>query len=239
MITFSNCSIGRNKELFRVTNSMLETKKLYTIIGKNGIGKSTFLHTINGTIPPFDGEILAENIPISNYKQNLAKLVSFVPSKFEGVEHLTTSEYIALGRIPHLNFLAKLSPSDYIIINETVEKLSLEHLKNKSTLELSDGERQLASIAKALVQQTQIILLDEPTSFLDYSNKKYIQQKLAEIAFSENKCIIQSSHDIELSQTYSDELILLNPLTKLAEKKSSKQTEQSEIIATCFPDINL
>ncbi len=231
MINLFNIQIGFKSKLFSIDELCLERGKLYTLIGKNGIGKSTFLKTIAEIIQPLEGKI--------NWESNLPKeqRIAFVSSKFDGVENLNTYDYISLGRAPYTNLFGKLNQEDKTIINESIDLLNLSHLNSKETIKLSDGERQIASIGRAITQNTELIILDEPTAFLDYENKVKIINLLSKIAKERNCCIIHSSHDIELSTEFSDFILIIQE--EKLNQLTSKQTTKSEVIKLAFPSVNL
>lgn len=215
MIQLKNIEIGYHSALLSIENLFLETGKFYAIIGKNGIGKTTFIHTVLGLIPAIKGEIEIKSQNIHRISANQrAKLVAHVPSKFEGVQHLSTRDFIAMGRAPYTNFLGKLAEEDWKLVDEISAELGIESFLQKDTSELSDGERQIASIAKALVQKTPVIVLDEPTAFLDYANRMSVQKLLQKVAKNANVCIIQSSHDLELCLEFADEMLIVEPNIK-------------------------
>lgn len=230
MIKIENVEIGFSSCLFKIKNIVLEKGKLYTLIGKNGIGKSTFLKTLAELNKTLKGSIKWEN--------NLPKeqRIAFVSSKFDGVEYLTTYEYIALGRAPYTNIFGKLSPDDHLEITKISNLLAISHLFQKETTKISDGERQISSIAKALAQNTELIILDEPIAFLDFENKIKITGILAKIAKESNCCIIHSSHDIDISIKYADEILIVNPIEKQLLKIDKQLATKEEIIKSAFPN---
>lgn len=208
MITFKNIAIGYRNPLFEVEELTLKPGQLVSLIGPNGSGKTTFLNTLLGIIKPLHGDISVDGQPIESMRQmDRVKTFSHVSSKFEGVSHLTVFELIALGRAPYTNLLNVLRPEDHEIINSIIEQLGLTHLKDKFTTSISDGERQIAMIGKALAQQSKIIILDEPTAFLDYANRIKIIKLLKDIALNHSKVILLSTHNIELGITYSDTIL--------------------------------
>ena len=233
MIRIKNVEIGFSTCLFTIENIVLEKGKLYTLIGKNGIGKSTFLKTLAELNNPLNGTIKWEN--------NLPKeqRIAFVSSKFDGVEHLTTYEYIALGRAPYTNIFGKLTPDDHSEIIKISNLLTISHLFQKETTKISDGERQISSIAKALAQNTELIILDEPIAFLDFENKVKIMRILTKIAKERNCCIIHSSHDLDISLKHSDEILVINPIKKELLKLENKTITLEQIINIGFPNVPL
>lgn len=235
MIQLKNIDIGYHSALLSIENLVLETGKFYAIIGKNGIGKTTFIHTILGLIPTIKGEIEINSQNIHRISANQrAKLVAHVPSKFEGVQHLSTRDFIAMGRAPYTNFLGKLAEEDWKLVDEISAELGIESFLQKDTSELSDGERQIASIAKALVQKTPVIVLDEPTAFLDYANRMSVQKLLQKVAKNTNVCIIQSSHDLELCLEFADEMLIVEPNKKTIIPINRANCSKEKVIEIAF-----
>jgi iron complex transport system ATP-binding protein len=128
----------------------------------------------------------------------MARLIAFVESKFDGVEYLSVQDYLMLGRAPYTSLTGKLSETDKEIVLQISSDLQISHLLEKSTTEISDGERQICSVARALIQETPIILMDEPTAFLDFINRQKLIELLNKIAVEKQKCIVLSTHDIDL-----------------------------------------
>lgn len=235
MIQLKNIEIGYHSALLTIENLVLETGKFYAIIGKNGIGKTTFIHTVLGLIPTIKGEIDINGQNIHQISANQrAKLVAHVPSKFEGVQHLSTRDFIAMGRAPYTNFLGKLAEEDWKLVDEISAELGIESFLQKDTSELSDGERQIASIAKALVQKTPVIVLDEPTAFLDYANRMSVQKLLQKVAKNTNVCIIQSSHDLELCLEFADEMLIVEPNKKTIIPINGANCSKEKVIEIAF-----
>lgn len=235
MIEFKNTQIGYNQSLIDIHQLQLESGKLYTLIGRNGTGKTTLLNSLLGITPILKGEIYIDQKNISQLKlKEKAQLVAHVPSLFVGVQHLSTRDYIAMGRAPYTNFIGKLSEEDWKLVDTIIEKLNIGHLAKKDTSKLSDGERQIATIAKALTQQTKVILLDEPTAFLDYANRMGVLQILKQISLELNVCILQTSHDLELCLEFSDTILVIDSIEKKIETLEAKTGSKNEIIAIAF-----
>jgi iron complex transport system ATP-binding protein len=188
-----------------------------------------------GLIPAIKGEIEINDQNIHRISTNQrAKLVAHVPSKFEGVQHLSTRDFIAMGRAPYTNFLGKLAEEDWKLVDEISAELGIESFLQKDTSELSDGERQIASIAKALVQKTPVIVLDEPTAFLDYANRMSVQKLLQKVAKNANVCIIQSSHDLELCLEFADEMLIVEPNKKTIIPINRANCNKEQVIEIAF-----
>jgi iron complex transport system ATP-binding protein len=212
MIAFEDICVGYDKELFRVDNMQLETGTVYALVGSNGSGKSTFFKSLLGQIPFLSGKVLLNNEELSfNNPVERSKLLAFVESSFSGVEFLTVEDLILLGRTPYIGSIGRYSESDRAVLEETIQLFELEAFRKLATDKLSDGERQIVAIARAIAQETQVILLDEPTAFLDYGNKKRILDLLISIAKEKNKTIILSTHDIDLSlEAKEAQMLLIN-----------------------------
>ena len=238
MIDIKNVTVGYQSPLISFSDMELKRGTVYALIGRNGIGKSTFLKTITGQLKSISGTINLDNRLLSDITFNeIPRFISYVESRFPLVEFLSVYEYIALGRSPYTNLLGKLKPEDLSLIDQSIKQLHIEHLRNRFTSELSDGERQLISIAKAVVQQTDFIVLDEPTAFLDYANKEEVISQLKMIATEMNKCIIVATHDIDLVLDKNIQFILIDETEKTG--KLYPTATKNEIISTCFKTIQL
>lgn len=215
MLNFEKLHVGYNKILFEADNLELQKGQLISLIGPNGSGKTTFLNTLLGVTKPISGEIQVNDELISTLKhESRVKLFSHVSSKFDGVSHLTVYELIAMGRAPYTNILNQLSSKDKKVIKTIIKRLNIGFLVNSSTTLISDGERQIAMIGKAMAQETECIILDEPTAFLDYPNRLKVIRILKEIALEENKLIIISTHNIEICLEFSDLILAVDNKSK-------------------------
>lgn len=198
MIHFKHTVIGYKKALASISISELEAGKLYALIGSNGSGKSTFLKTLSGQLPLIEGQLFIQNQEISHFSRRaLATTIGYVPTKFPDAEHLRVKDFVGLGRTPYLNTLGHLSTEDWTIVELSLEQVNCLHLRDKFTTQLSDGEKQMVAIARALAQKTSIIILDEPTSFLDFKNKLRLLSLLERLSREQQLVIIYSTHDIE------------------------------------------
>jgi iron complex transport system ATP-binding protein len=235
MLDLKNVQVGYKSTLLTIGTIQLRSGTFYSLIGKNGIGKTTFLETILGLLPPIHGEVYIDKLNVHKENSTVkSKLIAHVSSRFEGIPYLKTKDFIAMGRAPYTNFLGKLSTNDWEIIDLVSRELGIVSLLSKDTSQLSDGERQIASIAKAIVQQTPVIVLDEPTAFLDYSNRILVQHILQKIAHEQHVCIIQSSHDLELSLEYSDEILLIDSNSKKMLPLKKTDFSKEKVISIAF-----
>lgn len=212
-ITLEQLSVGYKGFPPVVSNINVEIKsgELTCLIGSNGIGKSTLLKTLTGFLPKLSGRLLLDGRNINMLSQReRAKYISIVLTYKSDVQNLSVTEMVGMGRMPYTGFWGKLNTSDQTIVAEAIEMVGIEHLKNRMIQTLSDGERQKVMIAKALAQQTPVILLDEPTSFLDFPSKVEMLQLLHRLAKETNKVVFLSTHDLELALRIADRLVELN-----------------------------
>ena len=198
------------KIVYQNLNFSLHLGELTSLLGANGIGKSTLLKTITQGLSPLSGHITLKNTDLSTHsKKDLSKLISVVLTDKIFAGGLRVSELVSMGRYPYTGFWGRLSSLDRAIIDWSMQATGIDSKKDCFVAELSDGEKQKAMISKALAQQTPIIILDEPTSFLDIISRLEIMSLLQELAHKENKAILLSTHDIEQAIAYSDKLWLL------------------------------
>lgn len=202
--------LGNEKPALQINN--LELKNgLWALVGRNGAGKSTFLNAVCGFNENYTGTINLESKNLSEFpKPELAKQISVVLSKSEVFGNLTGLDVLFLGRLPYQNLLGKFSEKDIEIVNEVIDQLNLSSITKKPFSVLSDGEKQLIMIGRALVQNTPIIILDEPTAFLDVVNRKKIVNILHQISQSQGKLIIFSTHNLDLIDEFCDGVIMIN-----------------------------
>ena len=238
MLQINSVEIGHTKALLHISSLQLEQGKLYGLIGRNGIGKSTFLQTLVGVNPLLSGEIKVQGYGLETLpKKELAKKVAFVGTAFPVMDNLSVYEYLMLGRIPYTNVFGTTNIEDAKIVRSVIDLLQISYLEEKFTRQLSDGEKQLIAIAQALVQQTGILLLDEPTAFLDYENKWKILKILKDCTIKNQLCTVFSSHDLDITLEVADYLLLINPQTKEIKAVKTDEISKAEIISFCFPSL--
>lgn len=215
ILSTSNLSIGyaSKKEdsiIAENLNFSLHAGKLITLIGANGIGKSTLLRTLCGIQKPLSGSVLLNEKDIQKYEPlALAQNLSLVLTDKLPPSDLTVFELVALGRQPYTNWLGKLSDVDLDRVNHAMELTQMQHLATKKHYEISDGQLQKVLIARALAQDTPLIILDEPTTHLDLLHKVSVFKLLKKLSETTNKCILFSTHDIDLAIQLSDEMMVM------------------------------
>lgn len=210
VISLSQLSVGYtlSHPVISDINLELRSGQLACLIGENGIGKSTLLKTLTGFLPKLKGSLLLGNRDIESFSQReLARQVSIVLTQKPDVQNLTIEEIIGLGRSPYTGFFGRLHAEDRKVVDDAIATMGIEKLRGRMIQTLSDGERQKVMIAKALAQETPIILLDEPTAFLDFPSKAETFQSLQRMAHERDKLILLSTHDLELAVRFADSLL--------------------------------
>jgi len=216
ILALRNVAIGypttkrENNVLFNNINLSARKGELIALIGKNGIGKSTLLRNIAGLQNILDGEVLLLDKKIQSFRRKeFARLVSFVSTEIVNVSNLKVFDLVALGRFPHTNWLGKLQTKDIQQSLSAIEMVGMKPFVNKNVNEISDGERQRVMIARTLAQDTQIIVLDEPTAFLDLPNKYELIHLLNQLSKKENKTVFFSTHDLNIAIQEADKIWLM------------------------------
>jgi len=203
-------SSGPNIILKEISCSVMRGE-MVSLIGPNGSGKSTLLKTMIGLMPYFAGQIHIEGIESGNTsRMQLAKMIGYVAAGSPVPNNMRVEELVALGRFPHTNWIGRLQPADRQIINESIESVGMSHLAGRSLFKLSDGEKQRAMIARALAQDPALLVLDEPTAFLDLPNKYELIKLLKRLAGERSKAIVLSTHDLNIAVRESDKIWLLH-----------------------------
>ena len=224
IIKTSNVSIGyaSKKEVNTIASHLnieLESGNLVCLLGKNGIGKSTLLRTLTKVQPILEGEVLIDDRKLEDLTNpDLAKTLSLVLTERLPDSSLTVYELVALGRQPFTNWIGYLTTNDLEIIQSSFEQTNTQHLMDRKCFELSDGQLQKVMVARALSQNTPIIVLDEPTAHLDLHHTINTFTLLKKLAKDFNKTIIVSTHEINLALQIADELWLMTPSKFIAGK---------------------
>ena len=225
-------------------NATLHAGQLTCLVGANGIGKSTLLRTLAAFQPPISGQMRyysdeqAVPINLATLSQvRLARLVSVVLTAKPSVENLSVEQIVALGRSPYTNIWGTLRADDHRMVEWAMDIVGITGLRHRLVQTLSDGERQKMMIAKALAQDTPVILLDEPTAFLDYKSKVEVLGLLARLAHETNKMVLLSTHDLEQAVHAADALWVVakqqlgdgtQPCSRSDSSDRSDQSDQSD-----------
>ena len=208
-ITTNRLTVGyRGHRVVEDISLSLPCGRLVCLLGPNGAGKSTLLRTLCGFQPPIEGTVTISGSDITTMSAaEVARLVSVVLTDRPLTPSLTAAEMVGMGRAPYTGFWGRLSDDDRRLVSEAMQTVGIAPLATRRMGQLSDGELQKVMIAKALAQHTPVIVLDEPTAFLDYPSKVAVMKTLARLAHDEGKTILMSTHDLELAAQLGDELI--------------------------------
>ncbi len=192
-------------------NATLETGQLICVLGPNGAGKSTLLKTLAGFLHPLSGEVYFGGDTLKSLDlKKLSRLVSVVLTDRFSDLYLTAFDVVRMGRFPYASFFGRMKTADLLLINQTMDKLDVGNLKEKLFYNLSDGERQKVLIARALVQDTPFLFLDEPVAFIDSPGRIEIMELLSGLAHRQGKAILMTTHDMETGLRYADTLWLMH-----------------------------
>ncbi len=204
-------SRGELREVAQDINATLRSGELTAVLGANGVGKSTLIRTITGAQRALGGDINILGKPLRGYlAEDLARLISVVLTEKLELKNTTLFDLVGMGRAPYTGFWGSLEKSDIKIVEESLEMVNIWALRNRMVDTLSDGERQKAMIAKALAQQTPMIILDEPTAFLDFPSKVETMHLLHRLAKELGKTIMMSTHDLDLALQIADRVWIMN-----------------------------
>ena len=215
-MNLQNLSVGYSsrkevKTILSGVNLQLQKGQLTSLLGANGSGKSTLIRTIAGVQNPLTGSVLISGKDLRKQSPNeVARQLSLVLAQSGGIGNLTVYALVSLGRFPYTSWMGGLTSDDKQVIFNALEAVGILELANEHIDELSDGQKQKVMIARALAQDTEIILLDEPTAHLDFPNKLEVMHLLRKLAMEKGKTILISSHDLDSALTLSDQLWLID-----------------------------
>ena len=232
MITLKNLVVGypdgrHTRQLNHAANEEAHDGMLTCLIGANGAGKSTLLRTIAGFQLPLEGTVVlgGDDVRALSPRQR-AERMAVVLTDRPDVMCTTVWEMVATGRAPFTGFWGRLSGKDRNIVTRSLRLVGIEWMADRTVASLSDGERQKVMIAKALAQQTPVVLLDEPTAFLDYPSRVEVMQLLLNIAHEEHKTVLLSTHDLDLALQTADRIWLFE--RERGEKKEEEEGKEEE-----------
>lgn len=212
MIELKNLSTGYGRHTVSANlNATLQSGRLTCLLGPNGVGKSTLLRTLCGFQPPLEGRMEMDGKDMTQLsRKEMSRSIGVVLTERPDVTDMRASDMVALGRTPYTGFWGRLGTEDRNRVDEAMQLVGITHLAHRMIHTLSDGERQKVMIAKALAQQTPVILLDEPTAFLDFPSKVETMRLLKRLAHESGKTVFLSTHDLETAIQLSDDLWLLS-----------------------------
>lgn len=225
MIHLENITLGYGtRRLLEGVTTRFEVGTLTALIGRNGAGKSTLLRALAGLEPLQAGAITIGGTPIAALDgAEAARRVAFVATDKVRIANLPCEDLVALGRAPYTNWIGRLQAVDREIVADALAKVGMSDFAHKTMDRMSDGECQRVMIARALAQQTPVILLDEPTAFLDMPNRYELCRLLQRLAHDEQKAIIFSTHELDIATKMCDSIALIDT-PKLLHQTSAEMT---------------
>lgn len=233
-VTLNNARIGYDNHTLFCATTQFGRGELCALVGRNGTGKSTLLRALAGITRQPQGEVLIEGVDLAlTSARELAGLVSMVSTERVNVANLTVEDVVSLGRTPHTNWFGRLASSDRDVVDWAMCRLGVQDFAQKRVATLSDGENARVMIARALAQQTPVMLLDEPTAFLDIAGKYELCEILQGLS-SEGKTIIFSSHD--LSTVWNSECAIALIYDGELHHTTSAEMRESEALRGFFSE---
>jgi iron complex transport system ATP-binding protein len=210
IIGYHQPSHGQEGVVYGPLNLEIRTPEMVGIVGRNGIGKSTLLRTLTGIQQALQGKIYFDGRESRKISRSvMATLISFVSTEAVHVQNLRVVDLVSMGRFPYTNWFGKLTGDDRNFIHDALEQTGIHQLAHKPVHQLSDGERQKVMIARALAQDTPVIILDEPTAFLDLPARHETLRLLNQLTRQKDKLIIFSTHDLSIAMDEVDKLWLM------------------------------
>ncbi len=212
LLVAQNLAVGYGRRLlFESLSLCLPTNAFVCLVGANGAGKSTLLKTLAGLQPPLSGTVFLRDKNLHHLPpEQRAKQLSIVLTERIELDWLSVEELVALGRYPYTDWQGRLDKTDHAAVQEAIAAVGLEELRKKSITQISDGERQKAMIARALAQETNLLILDEPTAYLDLPRRVEMMQLLRDLAHRYHRSVLISTHDLDLALRSADQLWLIN-----------------------------
>ena len=225
MIRLDNISLSYgSRTILRDVSLHLHAGEFCALVGRNGAGKSTLLRALTS-----NGETLIGGTPLSKLSpEKMAQSVAIVTTERIRIENLSVEDLVAMGRAPYTNWVGHLQDIDREIVGKAIAAVGMSDFAKRDSSSLSDGELQRAMIARAIAQQTAVILLDEPTAFLDIPTRFEVCRLLADLAHKEGKAILFSTHDIDAALPVCDSFAIIDDgsLRKLQTNEAATEIER-------------
>lgn len=228
ILSTTNLQIGYGKKIVvSDINIEVEKGKITSIIGPNGSGKSTLLRVLSGIMPAIDGDVRLEGQSLVEMSdRDKARSVAVMMTGYNNTEFMSCEEVVALGRYPYTGRLGILSEEDKKLIDEAIELVGVEEFRDRDFMKLSDGQRQRVLLARAICQQPRILIMDEPTTYLDISYKLELLATLRHLVDNRGLTVLMSVHDLELAKRISDNVICVSDNKCLMADKDKVFTDE-------------
>ena len=235
ILDIKNISLNfRDKLILSDVSFSVHAGEFFVIIGPNGAGKTSLLKVLSGLQKSQHGSIIIKDKNISKYKRrNLSQIMAIVPQQMEVGFPFTVAETVVMGRTPHLGILGMEGANDFHIAEEAMKFTEVSHLAERKLFQLSGGELQRVIIARAICQQPEIILLDEPTTALDPSHQLKIMDLMEKFRQEQGTTIVMVSHDLNLASMYGDRLLLLKE-GRVVETGAPKSVLNKELLEESY-----
>lgn len=199
-----------NTTVFKGLDLNIPKGKFTALLGANGSGKTTLLHLLDGTEKPASGTITCSGRPVADIpRQELARLVAAAPQEYSFSFPFSVREAVLMGRHPHMPRFASATKADLGIVDQSIEAMNLTSLAGRPVTDLSGGEKQRTVVARTLAQQSDIMLLDEPTSSMDIKHALHTLELLRQLVEDDEKTVIAVLHDLNLAAAFADHMVIL------------------------------
>ena len=240
ILRVDNLSAGYGKDII-INGISLEVfeGEIAVLIGPNGGGKSTFLKAILGEVTLFSGNVyICDNELKSISAKERSKKIAMLSTQRLDLEHITVYEVVAMGRYPYTGFMGVLTDDDRSVIERAMERTSIAELKDKYYDQLSDGQKQRVMLTRAICQEPKLLIMDEPTSYLDINHKIELLYLLKKLSREEGMTILMTLHDIEYVNQIADKVWAISKDGKLCKLDTNEAFPQSDSIRKLF-NINI
>jgi iron complex transport system ATP-binding protein len=236
-----NLSVGfGKKKILSDVSFVIGTHEIVSLIGVNGAGKTTLLKSIAGLVPLMSGEVIIDGLSVSTVThRHLARLVSYLPQRLHITYPIRVKDFILLGRYPHVTSLFGYQKQDRLAVDDAISMLHLENFSERWMHELSGGEQQRVFLAGALAQKAKLIILDEPTVYLDPVQQKLLYETIVTLKQNSDVSFLIASHNIAASTQYSDRILSISCGGLIFDGPSSQFSFEESITATYGQDVTL